>query len=976
MLVRLAIVLRYRNQSSLDAFVRAQNDPRSALAGRYLSRAQFLSAYAPAPAQYAFVANDLRARGFRIVQAYENRTVLDVEGSALAVERAFATRLDRVVAGGRTGYANVAPATLPPELAGVVSGVLGFDDVGRLRTANLRGAPRAVDATRPLFGPDTGFGPAAFAGAYDLPVRHGIDGAGQTAAIVIDADFADADVAQFLRYFGVSRGGGAIARIPVDGGPDPAMNPDSVETTLDVEAIASLAPGAAIEVYETSSLLYATTLDAYNRVVSDDSAGVVNSSFGGCETQTSPRDFPQLANQIAEQGAALGIAFVASTGDAGTFACRYPGPGGVETPASSPYFVAVGGTTLILRRGAAYALELGWGDSGGGFSALFARPAYQNGVKGLVGSTRNLPDVAFDADPGSGMAFYYGGRWDGPIGGTSLASPIFAALCTQLAQHAGHRIGANLHGAMYRAFAARGYGPAGAPLFRDVTFGNDGYFNAHAGYDQVTGIGSIEGWNLARIPAFVKPAASVRSSPVQEFAVTLALRDRAGLTALISSQADPRSPLYHHFLSPAQFRAAFAPSAAAYARAIAALERGGFAIEQTSPSRTLIDVRGAADAAERAAAISGVSAVLATGGAVATTPTAGAARAAVLPYAVRGYGPDGGFGPAAITLASDFPVAHGVTGAGVTVADVVDGRPREADLHAFDRYFGIARAQRGVAVVKVDGGKGADVVQADADSEWIGAAAPGAAQLFYEVPELSAKDTLDAYTRLVTDDRADVVNTSWGGCDSSLVTLALALQPVFAQGAAEGIAFEGIEFGSPCGGWLEPLPMAPGDTADGLAVGGSYVSESAGSRIVAQSALIGSNGGVSILAAEPLEQKKIAGTSALGRNAPDLVLPATVNGAGSSFYAGGAWIGGFSFVNNAPAAGLLATFEQMHRSRLGAFDLTLYRLFASSGYGGAFVDVTTGCSGTFGGAAICAKQGYDLSTGIGSVGAYALAKLL
>jgi subtilase family serine protease len=278
--------------------------------------------------------------------------------------------------------------------------------------------------------------------------------------------------------------------------------------------------------------------------------------------------------------------------------------------------------------------------------------------------------------------------------------------------------------------------------------------------------------------------------------------------------------------------------------------------------------------------------------------------------------------------------------------------------------------------VPVDGGKGTDVLQPDVDFEWISAAAPAAEEIVYDVPQLGAKEAYDAYTRVVSDDDADVVNTSWGACDSAFVTLALALQPVFAQGAAEGIAFEGVEFGAPCGGWVKPLPMSPGDTADGLAVGGSYVTENASFAILQQTALIGSNGGVSILVPVPAEQKPIAGVSPLGRNAPDLVIPATVNGAGASYFAGGKWLGGGAFVNNSPAAGLLATLQQMSGHRLGAFDRTLYQLFAKKKYGKIFVDVTAGCNGTFGGVPVCAAPGFDLSTGIGSVDGYQLGKLL
>ncbi|HTA40324.1 MAG TPA: protease pro-enzyme activation domain-containing protein, partial [Candidatus Acidoferrales bacterium] len=515
--------------------------------------------------------------------------------------------------------------------------------------------------------------------------------------------------------------------------------------------------------------------------------------------------------------------------------------------------------------------------------------------------------------------------------------------------------------------------------FRDAAFGNNGYYNAVRGYDQVTGIGSIDGWNFASVAKLAQhQAAAVPASPSdRRFAVALKLHDPAGLEALIRSQSDPSSPLYAHYLSVDAFRNAYAPTPAEYAAAVASLERQGFTVEATSPNRTLIDVRGAPAAYAMAmhAPSPLVQSIIGVDATVARTATSAMKRGLRTLAAGAAVGPDGGFGPLAVTAGADFPVTHGITGAGVTIAEVIDGAPLQSDLAAFAKQFRLRVANPNVSVVAVDGGKGFDVLQPDVDFEWMAAAAPGAKFMVYDVPQLGAKEAFDAYTRVVSDNTADVVNVSWGACDSSFVTLGLALQPVLAQGAAQGIAFEGVEFGAPCGGWKKPLPMSPGDSADGLAVGGSYVTENAAQHVLDQTALIGSNGGVSFLVAIPAEQKGVPGVSPLGRNAPDIVIPATVNGAGASIYAGG-WIGGGAFVNNAPAAGLMATLQQMSGHRLGALDRTLYTLFKKKKDGSVFTDVVVGCNGSFAGAPICASGGFDLSTGIGGVDGYLLGKAL
>jgi subtilase family serine protease len=505
--IRLAVVLQYRDEDVLRTMTSGRG-PTTVLTG-----AQFDAAFAPTKAAYARTIAALARRGLHVVQTYPNRTVVDVSGTAADVERAFATDLHAVrQSDGTRTYANVRAAYLPPELAGDVFGVAGCDETRTLHTANVRAtSPISVVAAAtkfPIQAPDTGFGPQAFTTAYDFPVMHTIagrpkaptyDGMGQAAAVVIDADYLDSDLTAFMKYFGVDRTGPPTKRIKVGFGPPKGLVPDSDETTLDVETIVGTTPGVALSVYLMHSLTSRDIIDAYAQVDSDDDVGAVNSSFGGCETQTTPSNFPKMTDHLAMQGTALGIVFSASTGDSGVFDCNTGAtPDGVSTPASGPHFVAVGGTTLVFdRKTAAYQFEYGWAGSGGGTSAIFPTPTYQSGLANIVGTTRNIPDIAFDADPRSGAGFYYAGSWQGPIGGTSLASPLFVGLVTQLAQYGGANLG-DTHAPIYRAFGTYGYtSPAGVPLFHDITIGNNGYYSALAGYDQVTGIGSIDGWNFA-----------------------------------------------------------------------------------------------------------------------------------------------------------------------------------------------------------------------------------------------------------------------------------------------------------------------------------------------------------------------------------------------------------------------------------------------------------------------------------------------
>ncbi len=499
--VRVAFVLNYRHPNELEALIGSTADPDSPEFGHFLTPAQFESAFAPSGADYDRVVRTLVAAGFTI-EAAPNRSIVDASAPARVAERFFATQFHAVrqtnVAGIR--YVNASPAYIPASIRDVTFGVTGLNNLIFVKTAIARGARRIDLALKPpLQGPDTGLGPYAFATAYQLPVQFAkpgggtYDGKGHAAGIAIDSDLgAPGDLAGFLKYFGIKQTGPGLKRVLVDGGPVPLSNFDGEETNLDAETISGLAPGAATYLYLMPDLSTTHIVDTYAKVVADDKIDALNSSFGGCELDD---NLASLSDHIAQQGAAEGITFAASSGDDGASTCfSVPNLLGVSAPASAPHFTAVGGTSLIVAQSGAYRFEFGWNGSGGGVSTLFPVPAYQKGIAHVIGTGRNVPDVAFDADPGTGAAFYYDGAFAGPLGGTSLSSPIFVAYLIERNQVAGKRSGA-VNTALYATFKKHGYGT----FYRDVTIGNNflfgptsglpGYFNG-PGYDDVTGIGS------------------------------------------------------------------------------------------------------------------------------------------------------------------------------------------------------------------------------------------------------------------------------------------------------------------------------------------------------------------------------------------------------------------------------------------------------------------------------------------------------
>jgi kumamolisin len=523
--VSFAASLAYRNEAELEQLAALQSDPGSPLYGEYLTNEQFNASFAPDRAAYLRVVGMLANAGFTVTKTYANRSVIDAGGTVAVAERFFGTQLHLARQGGYgVRLAAVTPGRMPAEFRGLVTAITGLQTLVLLKpafaTAGARGnVPLGPAKAPPLYGPVStitglsGFGPLAFSNAYDLPATHDasgppLDGRGRVSGVVIDADYLDTDLTAFLSYFHVKRTGPPTARMRVDGGPPTGdRSPDSVETTLDVATIVSNAPGTALVVYEFpgfSNLRYIT--DAYNAVVDDDLVDTANSSFGGCEDAI--RGAARAWNELALQGAVKGITFHASSGDGGDDPC---GTGGLDViaPASGPHFAAIGGTSLSVNAQGGYVSETVWNSvgaaAGGGVSDVFAIPSYQVNIPHAVATGRNLPDVSFDADPLTGTAFYYGGTWNNqynPLGGTSLSSPIFGAAVTQYDEVLGRRSGLAAV-ALYRFWKTNGYrGPNGPEFFRDVKSGCNGIggggFCATPGFDQASGIGSVDWYNVLR----------------------------------------------------------------------------------------------------------------------------------------------------------------------------------------------------------------------------------------------------------------------------------------------------------------------------------------------------------------------------------------------------------------------------------------------------------------------------------------------
>jgi kumamolisin len=481
--------LRLRNRAGLDALMIELYDPTSPNYRHFLTPSQFADQFAPDRRRYAQVARFLRQSGLQVIDMYRNRMAIGASGTVEQIERTFRVSLNSYAINGRSFVANDRDPQVPAELADVIGSIAGLEDYVELRP-HSRIAPFAANATGGLT--PVGYTPQQIAAAYDFAsaYQNGYTGAGATLAIATARSFNAADVATFWDTFGIPAPNYAI--IPV-GRHSHRADP---ETTLDLERAGAMANGASVLVYEGADGRASTFEAVYNRIVSDNTASVVTTSWGFCEQQM-PAAVLTLDNNIFAEAAAQGQAWFAASGDLGAYDCGNYSSMGVDYPASDPNVTAVGGTTLTLTATGAISSETGWSMSGGGLSGIFTQPWFATGPgvsNPSSNGNRQVADVALNSDPATGYPVYFNGSWS-EYGGTSFAAPQWAAILALVNGARGTQVGSA--GPNLYALANGTLAPA-YPAFNDITSGLNGYYQAGAGWDYVTGWGSPRVWNLVQ----------------------------------------------------------------------------------------------------------------------------------------------------------------------------------------------------------------------------------------------------------------------------------------------------------------------------------------------------------------------------------------------------------------------------------------------------------------------------------------------
>jgi pseudomonalisin len=493
------VALKLRNRDKLDALVKTLIKPGDPSSKQWLSTQQIQSDYAPSTGSAQAVADYLSSAGFTNVHIEPNRLLVTATGTAAVVRKAFNTELAHFVRNGREGVANTKDVQVPSELSGTVLSVLGLQTVDQMHTMNHQAGSVL------LTGSVHGLNPVLFPVAYNatsLPTA-----ATTPVGIVTEGKMTQtiSDLHQFESQNNLPTINPSVVQV----GPPSSDTSNTAEWDLDSQNIQAMAGGQVAQMifYTAYSLSNAYLTKTFNKAVSDNITKVINVSLGECESAAYSDGSMASDDQIFQLAIAQGQTFSVSSGDSGSKECGSPSGTavGASYPASSPYVIAVGGTTLSTDTNGNYASETTWSGTGGSPSLIEPKPSWQNSA--VSGTYRGVPDIAFDADPYSGAIIVVNGTLQ-QYGGTSLASPLFVGSWARIQSANNAKLG-------FPASWIYSYGANNTPAFHDVTAGSNGGYSAAAGWDYTTGFGSF---NVAATALLTRSTVTVSATPKSDIA--------------------------------------------------------------------------------------------------------------------------------------------------------------------------------------------------------------------------------------------------------------------------------------------------------------------------------------------------------------------------------------------------------------------------------------------------------------------------
>jgi Pro-kumamolisin, activation domain/IPT/TIG domain len=535
------VVLEPSDPAGMKALLNDLYSPASPLYHRWVTPKQFDSMFGPAPATVAEAEAWLGQRGLQVSRT--STFTLTAATSTAGVDRAFGTVYHRYrTATGATGLVAQGAPLVPADLAGRVATINGLSTMpvftpssrqlkpGSVLTPGAHREGMVANAATACSGAASAASKYVAVTMSQLTSDYGVNalqgagltGSGQTVGVYELGQSSGTDVSSYKTCFGLSN---PLGVVKVDGGATSDANA-TAEADLDIEQVATQAPGASIESFEAPNTdqaaydLWVKIIDNYPQVK------VVSTSWAYCEPDASTAgELNGSFGTLFAQAAAAGRTILAASGDSGSEGCApdYNHGGwnalAVTYPASDPNVTAVGGTydysptnqpvwnDCAGQGSNALSCALGYvfqAAGGGGESLYEPRAKGQPDVFDWplsAGATcspcREVPDVS--ANAGTPMVMYSGGQWGAGVG-TSFAAPLMAGLVADRSQGCAVTPVGDFSAFLYGLYGTPG---SGAGL-QDVTQGendmladNNGWFAAGPGYDLASGLGTPKAAGLA-----------------------------------------------------------------------------------------------------------------------------------------------------------------------------------------------------------------------------------------------------------------------------------------------------------------------------------------------------------------------------------------------------------------------------------------------------------------------------------------------
>ncbi len=555
--------------AALEELIRAQHDPDSLYYHHWLTPAQFGRQFGVSQHDLDQVMTWLQSYGFEVDEVAASHRTLVFSGTAAQVESAFHTTIRHYMVQGVRHYANASDPEIPQALAPVVRGIVALHD--------FRSAPTHVVAPQYTASGAHFVMPQDWAIIYNvIPLYvQGLDGTGQRIAVLGRADVALSDVRTFRTNAGLPPNDPQT----IVNGPDPGSSwcDDELESAMDVEWAGAIADNAAIKFVTSKSGASDGIALSAQYAVNHNVAPVVSLSYGLCEAALGTAGNAFWNNTWA-QAAAQGMSVFVSSGDEGAAGCDSPAQKtatqgrAVNGLCSSPYSTCVGGTQFndahnpgqywSATNGAGQSSALGyipesaWNESGwtgglwaggGGASIVYSKPRWQAAPGVPADGRRDVPDVALHASIQDAYVLWVQGEIF-YASGTSAAAPALASVMALVNEHAGAAQG-NANPVFY-ALANQQLSANGAAVFHDISSGNNSVpgvtgFNAGAGYDEATGLGSVDAsvlvnhWKDGSNSNFTLTpnVASVSVAAGNSAAATITLTAQGGFTSPVTLTA-------------------------------------------------------------------------------------------------------------------------------------------------------------------------------------------------------------------------------------------------------------------------------------------------------------------------------------------------------------------------------------------------------------------------------------------------------